>query len=156
MLVAVLLVRLLVVYGAEDVNNGLKTFSVQPGGNSYSESISRYGVECKFTYSCQGGTNEVWQMTLFKIRDDVNFGCRVERAGEGRSYLLFQSFILQAVPSDGLLTGSAWGNGKQPLSPEDYKIDKRLGSVSNKGGKFGHELNGLSLEFTTVVDNGEL
>lgn len=141
---------------AEDLSLANKEFHVFPGGRLYSETLSRYSVQCKFTYKCQGGTNELWRISLFKIRDDHNFGCRIERIGEGRSYLVFQHFQVEVTPSTGLHTGSAWGNNNQPLLPEDLVIDKASGIVYSKGGKFGYELNVLSAEFTDLVPSGDL
>lgn len=140
----------------DDLGLASKEFRVLPGGRLYSESVSRYSVGCMFTYKCQGGTDELWRISLFKIRDDHNFGCRIERIGEGRSYLIFQQFRLEVTPSNGLLTGSAWGNNNQPLLSEDFVVNKATGIVSSQGGKFGYELNGLSAEFTSLVASAEL
>ncbi|CAL8105118.1 unnamed protein product [Calicophoron daubneyi] len=124
-----------------------KEFSVTPGGRKYSVSLSRDDIKCTFTYACQGGTNENWQMTFLKIRGDSNYGCRVERAGEGRSYLFFQSFELSIEPPHQLLTGTAWDNTKRLLPVEEYKVNRESGVVHHMEGKFQSELNGVSLEF---------
>ncbi|TGZ66060.1 hypothetical protein CRM22_005555 [Opisthorchis felineus] len=134
----------------EEADKAVNQFSTLIDGKPHTQTISRYGVRCEFTYSCQGGTNEMWQLTLFKIRDDLNFGCRVEREGGRRSYLMFYSFLLKADPKSDVLSGTAWDNDKRTLPQTDFTFDKTDGAVKSIGNKGGYELNGITVEFTTV------
>ncbi|GAA47706.1 hypothetical protein CLF_100704 [Clonorchis sinensis] len=63
---------------------------------------------------------KMWQLTLFKIRDDLNFGCRVEREGGRRSYLMFYSFLLKADPKSDVLSGTAWVRATPLLAHFSY------------------------------------
>ncbi|KER27321.1 hypothetical protein X801_02856 [Opisthorchis viverrini] len=117
----------------EEADKAVNQFSTLIDGKPHTETISR-----------------MWQLTLFKIRDDLNFGCRVEREGGRRSYLMFYSFLLRADPKSDVLSGTAWNNDKRTLPQTDFTFDKTDGAVKNIGNKGGYELNGITVEFTTV------
>merc|ERR1711893_338480 len=72
-------------------------FDVTPGGSVHEFESSENGFKCRFTYACQGGTNEDWVMSIDTSGDQ--YTCQVERPS-GMSYLFFQQFKLSIDGAD--------------------------------------------------------
>ncbi|ESP00685.1 hypothetical protein LOTGIDRAFT_149784 [Lottia gigantea] len=118
-------------------------FDVMPGGAVLSHEKQLDGFTCKFTYACQGGTKEGWQLTINTNTDKTKYLCSVQRP-DGKSYLFFQSFKLEFTGLE-VKEGYAMGANFKPLSPSEYQVDFQKHSISDVAGKFGSQLEKVEL-----------
>uniref|UniRef100_A0A8C1TT18 Myeloid-derived growth factor n=1 Tax=Cyprinus carpio TaxID=7962 RepID=A0A8C1TT18_CYPCA len=103
--------------------------------------------KCTFTYACQGGTNEQWQMSVGLSDDDQMFSCSVWRP-QGKSYLFFTQFkaeikgakIEYAAAYSQMAVG---GQRDVALKEEEYIVSES--SVTHREGKFHSELSKLTV-----------
>ncbi|CDS42164.1 expressed conserved protein [Echinococcus multilocularis] len=88
-----------------DENFVVKEAVIRPGGVARSVSIEGFGVECKFDYTCQGGTGEVrvvlllsrlqeWHLSIVYSKHLNRYICHIQRPSVSSSYLFFQKFAL--------------------------------------------------------------
>lgn len=117
-------------------------FDVKPGGALLSFEKEWDGVTCKFSYQCQGGTNEEWTMGMVRSQDGRDFSCSVERPS-GQSYLFFQAFKMEitGIPT---AEGEVYGPEMTPLKQEEYKFDKASNTITETG-KFHSQLDKVVL-----------
>ena len=130
-------------------------FNVKVGGVAYTvaQGIGDYG--CSFTYAAQGGTNELWQMTVELDEDDDFVWCSVQRPQGKRSYLFFTQFRAELkgayIKHAGVYSQAGVGGGAEgnvPLKPEEFSVGDF--SVTQTDGKFRAELSKVVLVGQTL------
>ncbi|KAK2154251.1 hypothetical protein LSH36_273g03098 [Paralvinella palmiformis] len=124
-------------------------FDVKPGGTEHQFEHKAFGITCKFTYVCQGGTNEEWTHDMEK--DGKIVSCSIERPG-GSSYLFFQQFKVEVIGGK-LVEGKAIGNGRD-LNPDEYITENN--SIHHVEGKFGSQLSAILLKVEKQKKKKEL
>lgn len=117
-------------------------FDVKPGGaRNHFETEQWHGITCKFTYVCQGGTDEHWLISL-RRDDDFDYKCVIERPeGKPPSYLFFQEFQVDVT---GAKVENAEVEGKKLLDTKEYIVDRANNKVKNSD-KFQSALNRVDI-----------
>ncbi|KAM7536990.1 hypothetical protein Aperf_G00000078875 [Anoplocephala perfoliata] len=139
-----------------DGNFVIEEVFVKPGGVARSASIKGFGVECKFDYTCQGGTGEEWHFTMVRLGELNRYACHIQRPSESSSYLYFQKFALSIIGPAKLTTGVAYADHTTKLSKDEYTLDYNKKSLSQIDGRFGGHLVHASLEFEKGAEQTEL
>lgn len=144
-----LLLLLVVLCAARAFADRTKTldFDVKPGGVVQTVSAKLKKYKCTFTYACQGGTNEQWQMSVGLSDDDQMFSCSVWRP-QGKSYLFFTQFKaeIKGAKIEYATAYSQMAMGGQrdvALKEEEYIVSES--SVTHREGKFHSELSKLTV-----------
>lgn len=126
-----------------------EVFDVKPGGTQHEFEHKAFGITCKFTYVCQGGTNEEWVLDMEKAGNIVI--CSIARP-IGSSYLFFQQFKVEAI--GGILTeGKAMSSGRE-LRPDEYTTENN--SVHHIEGKFQSQLSAIIVKVEKQKKKKEL
>eukprot|EP00075_Anas_platyrhynchos_P038528 XP_027327781.1 myeloid-derived growth factor [Anas platyrhynchos] len=136
-------------------------FDVRPGGEVHSFSRSLGGYTCTFTYSAQGGTNEVSQASLQMSEQDASFSCSLCQRlcsrfrPQGKSYLFFTQFKAEVKGAKiehamAYSQAAAGGQSDVPLKQEEFEITET--TVSHREGKFRFELSKLMIVAKTPRD----
>eukprot|EP00124_Ichthyophonus_hoferi_P004522 Ihof_evm1s509 gene=Ihof_evmTU1s509 len=92
-------------------------FDAKPDNQIHTVKLTQGKVQCIFEFSCSGGTDENWLMSLSKDLNTRSYSCIIERPDQ-KSYLYFTHF---KVSLNHLASVDLFSN-TEPLSKHEYKV----------------------------------
>ncbi|EUB62550.1 Myeloid-derived growth factor [Echinococcus granulosus] len=130
-----------------DENFVIKEAVIRPGGVARSVSIEGFGVECKFDYTCQGGTGEEWHFSMVYSKHLNRYICHIQRPSVSSSYLFFQKFALAVSGPATVISGNAYVDESTELAPDEYSLDLKKNLIVQNDGNFRGHLAHVTIEF---------
>jgi len=131
-------------------NEEVKEFNVRPGVDD-TVSVTLKGVTCSFSYSCNGGSSELWQASL-SVKDNGEFECYVGRPNPP-SYLVFSTFNSKITGGKVQKAELLSGTGHPLTEGKHFKVQK---NEVTKGESFDGYLGLLSLSGQKISKGEEL
>ncbi|KAL5963142.1 Myeloid-derived growth factor [Taenia solium] len=125
----------------------IKETVIKPGGVARSVSIEGFGVECKFDYTCQGGTGEEWHFSMVYSKQLNRLTCHIQRPSDSSSYLFFQKFALTIIGPATVISGNAYADKSTQLAPDEYNLDLKNNMIAQNNENFKGHLVHVVMEF---------
>lgn len=119
-----------------------RRFNIRPDPSKQSTDLVWDDVKCTFTYQAMGGTNEDWEIAIFRA-EEHQITCMVNRADKMTTYLVFQSFSLK-VNGAKLAVGQPYNRNNEALSPIEFVEVPKKNMVKNSK-EFKNEIGKVTL-----------